>query len=213
MEEQIPDKNLFMMCRKLDKDATRELPNGFHVRYCRKNELDIWKAMHFDTPELATKYYDFMKEYFNDIYLPKGDLFFQRCIFVCDQEDKPIGTCFLWKSYNSIWTLHWFKVLKDYEGEGIGRALLSIVMKSLPENEYPIFLHTQPESYRAIKLYSDFGFCLLADPVIGNRQNDLEECLPVLQRYMLQSDFEKLEIGYAPQFFLDATCSRKMNEF
>lgn len=213
MEEQIPDKNLFMMCRKLDNDATRELPNGFHVRYCRKNELDIWKAMHFDTLELATKYYDFMKEYFNDVYLPKGDLFFQRCIFVCDQEDKPIGTCFLWKSYNSIWTLHWFKVLKDYEGEGVGRALLSIVMKNLPENEYPIFLHTQPESYRAIKLYSDFGFCLLADPVIGNRQNDLDECLPVLQRYMLQSDFEKLEFGHAPQFFLDAVCSTKMNEF
>ncbi|MBY7142530.1 GNAT family N-acetyltransferase [Virgibacillus sp. NKC19-3] len=213
MEEQIPDKNLFMMCRKLDNDATRELPNSFHVRYCRKNELDLWKAMHFDTPELATKYYDFMTAYFNDVYLPKGDLFFQRCMVVCDQADKPIGTCFLWKSYNSIWTLHWFKVLKDCEGEGIGRALLSIVMKSLPEDEYPVFLHTQPESYRAIKLYSDFGFCLLSDPLIGNRQNDLDECLPVLQRYMPRSDFEKLKISRAPQFFLDAVCSSNMNEF
>lgn len=213
MEEQIPDKNLFMMCRKLNNDATRKIPNGFHVRYCRKNELDIWKAIHFDTPEFAMKYYDFMTEYYNNVYLPKGDLFFQRCLFVCDQGDKPIGTCFLWKAYNSIWTLHWFKVLKDFEGKGIGRALLSIVMKSLPKDDYPIFLHTQPESYRAIKLYSDFGFYLLADPVIGNRQNDLDECLPVLQRYMPRSDFEKLKIDYAPKFFLNGVCSTNINEF
>lgn len=213
MEEQIPDKNLFMMCRNLENDAAIELPKGFYVRYCRKSELDTWKAMHFDTPKLATEYYNFMTEYFNEVYLPKGDLFYQSCIFICNENDKPIGTCFLWKAYNMIWTLHWFKVLKDYEGKGIGRALLSIVMKSLSENEYPIFLHTHPSSYRAIKLYSDFGFCLLSDPVIGNRQNDLDECLPILQRYMPHSDFEKLKTVRAPQFFLDAVCRPEKEEF
>lgn len=213
MEEQIPDKNLFMMCRKLENDAVITLPKDFHVRNCRKNELDTWKAIHFDTSELAMEYYNFMTEYFNDVYLPKGELFYQRCMFVCDQNDKPIGTCFLWKSYNAIWTLHWLKVSKEYEGKGIGRALLSIVMKGLSESEYPIFLHTQPSSYRAIKLYSDFGFCLLSDPVIGDRQNDLEECLPILQKYMPRSDFEELKIARAPQFFLDAVCSTNINEF
>lgn len=124
-----------------------------------------------------------------------------------------MGTCFLWKAYNTIWTLHWFKVLKDYEGKGIGRVLLSIILKSLPEDEYPIFLHTQPSSYRAIKLYSDFGFCLLSDTVIGNRKNDLDESLPILQRYMPQSDFEKLKTCRAPQFFLDAVCRSDKDEF
>jgi len=213
MKEQIPDKNLFMMCRKLDNGATTELPKGFHVRYCKKNELDTWKAMHFDTPELATEYYDFMTEYFNDVYLPKEDLFYRSCIFVCDQDDSPVGTCFLWKAYNKIWTLHWFKVLKEYEGKGIGRALLSIVMESLPEDDYPIFLHTHPSSYRAIKLYSDFGFCLLSDPAIGNRENDLDECLPILQRYMPQSDFEKLKMVQAPPFFLRAVGHSDIDEF
>lgn len=213
MEEQIPDKNLFMMCRKLENDAVKKLPEGLYVRYCRKNELDIWKAMHFDTPELAARYHDFMTAYFNDVYLPKGNLFYRRCLVVCDKDDKPIGTCFLWNSYNTIWTLHWLKVLKEYEGRGIGRALLSIVMESLSESEYPVFLHTQPSSYRAIKLYSDFGFCFLSDPVIGNRQNDLEECLPILERYMPRSDFEKLKIAPAPQLFLNAVCSTNTNEF
>ena len=213
MEEQITDKNLFMMCRKLDNEATTELPEGFYVRYCKKNELDTWKAMHFDMPELATEYYDFMTEYFNDVYLPKGDLFYRSCIFVCNRDDKPVGTCFLWKAYNKIWTLHWFKVLKEYEGKGIGRALLSIVMESLPEDDYPVFLHTHPSSYRAIKLYSDFGFCLLSDPVIGNRENDLDECLPILQKYMPQSDLEKIKIVQSPPFFLRAVEHSDTNEF
>lgn len=60
MEEQMLDKNLFMMCRKLENDAVTELPNVFDVRYCRKSELDTWKAIHFNTPELATKYYNFI---------------------------------------------------------------------------------------------------------------------------------------------------------
>src|SRR5699024_5149220 len=129
------------------------------------------------------------------------------------KDDKPIGTCFVWKSYNTIYTLHWFKVLKEYEGRGIGRALLSIVMKSLSKDEYPIFLHTHPSSYRAIKLYSDFGFCLLSDPLIGSRKNDLEECLPILEKYMTRSDFNKLKIIKAPQFFMNAVSSANKSEF
>jgi hypothetical protein len=29
-------------------------------------------------------------------------------------------------------------------------------------HEYPVYLHIQPSSFRAIKLYSDFGFSLLS---------------------------------------------------
>ena len=59
-------------------------------------------------------------------------------------------------------------MLNEYEGKGIGRALLSYVMQSLPQNEYPVFLHTHPASFRAIKLYSDMGFKLLTDPCYRN---------------------------------------------
>ena len=75
------------------------MPIGFHVRTCQKNELDIWKAMPFDNPELAKKYYDYMTQYYDSVYAKKGDLFFQKCLFVCDQDNKPIATCFAWKAY------------------------------------------------------------------------------------------------------------------
>jgi GNAT superfamily N-acetyltransferase len=205
--------NLFMMCKSLNTLAVREMPLEFHVRTCRKSELEIWKSIHFDDSNTATEYHAFMTNYFNDVYSDKGDLFFEKCLFVCNDDDKPIGTCFIWKAYNKINTLHWFKVLKRYEGRGIGKAILSVVMQDLKYEDYPIYLHTQPSSYRAIKLYSDFGFCLLSDPVIGSRQNDIEVCLPILEKYMPREDFIKLQISEAPKDFLDAVCSSNINEF
>lgn len=213
MEKEIPDKNLFMMCKALNNNALSELSNEYHVRTCRRNELAIWKEMPFDDAKSAKEYNNIITRYFNDVYADRESLFFRKCLFVCDKNDTPIGTCFAWKSYEKISTVHWFKVLKAYEGLGIGRALLSIVMNSFEENDYPVYLHTQPSSFRAIKLYSDVGFDLLTDPIIGYRQNDLEECLPILKAHMFQSDFEKLQFAKSQEDFMKAAKSSNINQF
>ncbi|OPA75226.1 GNAT family N-acetyltransferase [Paenibacillus selenitireducens] len=213
MKEQIPDKNIFMMCTTVIQQAFRELPSGYQVRSCTESELNIWKNFPFDNPSEAEQYHDFITQYFNDVYAEQSDLFYQKCLFVCDQQNRPVATCFAWKAYDRITTIHWFKVLKDYEGSGIGRALLSIVMRDLSSGEYLVFLHTQPSSYRAIKLYSDFGFDLLSDPVIGNRKNDLGECLPILQAYMPAKAYQGLRTTEAPAFFLEAANSSPIVQF
>lgn len=87
--------------KALNIEAITELPKGNHICFCRKDELEIWKAMPFDTAELAREYNGFMI---------------------------------------------------DYEGKGIGRALLSYVLKSLPVNKYPVFLHTQPDKFSSDKI-------------------------------------------------------------
>jgi|SRR5690625_572528 len=212
-EKETPDKNLFMMCKMLNPSALSKLSDEYHVRKCRRNELDKWKEMPFDDVKSAKEYKVFMTKYYNDVYKDRENLFFEKCLFVCDKNDIPIATCFAWDAYDKIATIHWLKVLKNYEGLGIGRALLSIVMSGIKEDDYPIFLHTQPSSFRAIKLYSDFGFSLLTDPVIGYRQNDLEECMPILESHMSQRDFEKLQFAQAPEDFLKAVKSSTINQF
>jgi len=210
---EIPDLNIFMMCSKLSESALSELSEDFHVRTCRKDEFDIWASFPFDTEEEAKEYYGFMVEYFNNTYADKEDLFYQKCLFICDKNEKPIATCFVWKAYNKINTIHWFKTLKGYEGLGIGRALLSIVMKGLELKDYPIYLHTQPASFRAIGLYSDFGFEILTDPFYGNRTNDIEECLPILEEYMTKKSFKKLQFTKAPEHFKKSVNSSNTQQF
>lgn len=200
-EEEIPDKNVFMMCEALNYDALSELSDEYYVRNCRPDELDIWKAMPFDEAGLTEEYDRFMTDFFNTTYGGKEDLFFAKTLFVCDSSDKPVATCFIWKAYDEFNTIHWFKVLKEYEGKGIGRALLSILMRDLKAEDFPVYLHTQPASFRAIKLYSDFGFSLLSGEKFGNRKNDLDEYLPILEEFMPKKDFQKLKITKAPKEF------------
>lgn len=213
MHEEVAEKNLFMMCAKLNESATSTLPSGFHVRNCKREELDIWKAMPFDDSVLAARYYNFMTKYYNDVYSVNEDLFFKKCLFVCNLDDMPVATCFAWKSYQKITTIHWFKVLKKYEGLGIGRALLSIVMQDLFPEDFPVFIHTHPSSNRAVKLYSDFGFCLLSDSKIGDRNNDLIKSLPILKKNMSRGCYKKLKITKAPAYFLEIVSSADKQEF
>lgn len=203
-EEEIPDKNIFMICEALNPDALSELPVGYSVRNCRRDELGIWKAMPFDEAGLTEEYDRFMTDFFNTTYGGKEELFFAKTLFVCDKDDKPVATCLLWKAYDEFNTIHWFKVLKEYEGRGLGRALLSIIMRDLKPADYPVYLHTQPGSFRAIRLYSDFGFALLSGEKFGARKNDLDECLPILKEFMPEKYFQNLKITGAPREFAEA---------
>jgi len=213
VEKQMLDKNLFMICRRLNPNALSTLSTGYHIRNCREDELDIWKDMPFDDPEDAEKYRGYMSNYFSRVYAKKGRLFYERCIFVCDDQDRPIATAFIWKAYDAFNTIHWLKVVKGQEGRGAGRALLSVIMKALKAKDYPVYLHTQPDSYRAIKLYADFGFELLSDPIIGSRKNDIEACLPILEKYMTHIAFKKLTCTKAPKYFLRKLEEKQDNEF
>ncbi|WP_051250721.1 GNAT family N-acetyltransferase [Paenibacillus harenae] len=118
--------------------------------------MEIRKAIHFDDSNTAMNYHDFMTNYFEDVYADKGDLFFEKCLFVCNVDDKPIGTCFIWKVYNKINTLHWFKVTKQYKGRGIGRTLLTVVMQDLKNEDYPVFTPVTLPQKRIIARYPVF---------------------------------------------------------
>lgn len=142
-ENEIPYQNLFMVCMQLNPKAFSKLPEGYHFRLCREDELEFWKRFHFDESTDADKYNGFMTDYYEKHYAPKGDLFFQKCLFVCDTKDIPVATCFLWKQYDKYTTVHWFKTLKKYESQGIGRVLMSELFKSVHPRDYPIYLHTQ----------------------------------------------------------------------
>lgn len=200
MSLEIPALNLFMKCGRLRKEAFGELPPGYTVRKCRPEELETWIALNGEDPSS----YPFLREYFQRVYGKEGDLFFKKCTFVCDSEDRPVGTCFLWKAYGKLTTLHWLKVLPEMEGLGLGRGLLTQVLGEAGEEEFPIYLHTHPSCFRAIHLYQQFGFRLLDGPAVGNRSNDLKESLPYLRQAMPQEFFQSLEMEETPSELLEA---------
>ena len=90
---------------------------------------------------------------------------------------------------------------------------MSYIMISLKEDDYPIFLHTQPSSFRAIGLYSDFGFKIVTNNTIGFRENNYKECLPILKQFMKKESFDKLQFEEAPSVFDESAKISKTSQF
>jgi GNAT superfamily N-acetyltransferase len=206
------DGNIFMMCKQVNRQAFSSLPPGFAVRTLRRDELDFWQAMPFDD-DYTAEHAAYMAEFFRNTYAVQEETFFASVLVVCDPNDQIVGTCFLWKAYGLFNTVHWFKVVKAYEGRGIGRALLSILFQGVTAADLPIYLHTQPESFRAIKLYSDFGFDLLTDKRIGSRENHIEQCLPYLKAMMPKQEYDQLRFTTAPAAFIVGMAGQLDDQF
>ena len=203
--ETIGSLNLFMQCDAPNKSAFQALPDGYSFRLCRRDELEVWKRT-----VTEEQYVDYVTDFYDKVYANRDDEFYSRCLFVCNTNDKPVASTFIWRSYGLINTVGWYRVLPEYEGKGIGRALLS---EALTGAEFPIYLHTQPTSARAVKLYSDFGFKLITDPVIGYRKNDLNESLPYLKRILPESDYARLQYTEANDALLKAALTSDVSEF
>jgi GNAT superfamily N-acetyltransferase len=215
MLEYNPDIGVFMMCDSLNPAALSSMPEGYHIRYIKKSELEFWKMMSMDGYPNAdhAAFHKFISDYYDRIYAPQGELFYNTCLVVADEEDNPVATCFTWKLYNRFTTVHWYKTLKKCEGIGIGRALFSVVMSKLTPSDYPVYLHTQTGSFRAIHLYGDFGFKILKDKIIGNRRNELGESLPILKKLMPEEYYNSLQFDYAKPDFLACVAEYETDDF
>jgi ribosomal protein S18 acetylase RimI-like enzyme len=200
-----------MYCDKINKKALTQMPNEYSIRNLYESELESWKALLFDNNYTET-YKNFMDDYYNRVYKNRKNEFYDKCIVICDKRNEIIGTCFLWKLYG-INTLHWLKVRREYTGMGIGRALISKIMENINKDDFPIFLHTQPESYRAIKLYSDFGFKIITNKKIGNRMNNTNECKIILKEKMPKEYYKKIKYKKISSKYLKIIDENKLNDF
>ena len=207
---QIPDLNIFMAAQRPDMSASAPLPEGYFFRTLRPDELEFWMTMPIDDPAGRPAFLEYMRAYFRRVYAPREELFFERCTVMCLADGRVLGTCMLWPAYNgAIDTVHWFKVLPEAEGRGLGRALLGAILRGAAG---PVYLHTQPSSFRAIKLYSDFGFRIVRSGAVGSRKNEYAEALPYLRESM-GGYFERIGFIDADTALLDAAASSPEPEF
>lgn len=74
--------------------------------------------------------------------------------FLARLEGEPAGAC-RWRKTEAGYKLERFAVLKAYRGRQVGQALVSAVLKDLPEDAGHIYLNSQ---LSAMGLYAKFGF-------------------------------------------------------
>ena len=79
--------------------------------------------------------------------------------FLAELNGIPCGAC-RWRKTDKGYKLERFAVLKDFRGQGVGRALIAEALSDLPEDAHYIYLNAQLD---AMSLYAKFGFVAEGD--------------------------------------------------
>lgn len=79
--------------------------------------------------------------------------------FLATYDGQPCGAC-RWRKTDNGYKLERFAVLKEYRGQGVGRALIAEALSDLPEDANYIYLNSQLD---AMSLYAKFGFVAEGD--------------------------------------------------
>lgn len=186
LDKSIEYRNIIM---KMDKDVLQAvsiptLPRGFRFRFYENGDEFHWARIETAVLEFSSEKDAY--EYFAENFLRKQEELEYRCVFVLNPEGLPIATATAWYADSDCGhqaVLHWVAVCPEYQGLGIGEAIVKKVLcvfKSV-EPEEDVFLHTQTWSHIAVGLYHKLGFALVKEKGIAGCENDYSEAMEILK--------------------------------
>lgn len=137
-----------------------KFPAGYTVRNFRKGENLQWAEI--ETAAGEFKDIKSALDRFDREFSPVIEEFKNRCIFLLNKEKRIIGTATAWYNPNFLGEyygrIHWVAIHPEYQGKKLAKPLLSAVIKKLAQFHSKAYLTTQTTSYKAVKIYLDFGF-------------------------------------------------------
>ncbi len=143
-----------------DKALPRlEVPAGFQLRGYRPGDVEVW----FRILSRADRYLPVTIEQHGRSFGGSEPELSRRQLFLLAPDGTPIGTSTAWFGSNPLdatWgRVHWLAVLPEWQGRGLGKALLAATLRRLQELGHSrIYLITETVRRRAIALYLEFGF-------------------------------------------------------
>lgn len=198
-DKSIEYKSIIMRCDKVNSDAYKTLDSDIVIEYYVDGMEYIWIDIQKAVGEFDGYADNEILSYFQKKFMVYINQLKQRCLFLKDNHSgKYIGTCCAWfdnKEDKIIPVLYWLAVKDEFANHGYARILITEIIKifqNINPNE-SIYLHTQPCSYRAIKIYNDFGFCIAQKDTYGTAINNCEEAMEILRTHLGLEVYEKLE--------------------
>jgi GNAT superfamily N-acetyltransferase len=184
LDKSIPYYNVIMKRRANIPIPNSALPEGYSFTWYVPGKEEKWAEIETSVGEFENT--DQGLHYFWTEYLPHLDELKRRLLFLLNKDGKEIGTITGWWNLTEERrdpSIHWFAVKNEYQGLGLGKALVSECLNRLLflEGDKDIFLHTQTWSYKAIGLYLKAGFEIVKDESFGHYKNEYDKALPILQ--------------------------------
>lgn len=152
--------DLVMIRDNLTAIPRYDLPAGFSYRMFQRGDDAIWAEIETSAGEFASD--DLAGQHFRKEFGKLQQELFNRCVFVDTEEGVSIGTATAWFGdllpEKTAGRLHWVAIREKYQGRGIGKPLVSRALQLLSAFHERAYLTTQTTSYKAVKIYLDFGF-------------------------------------------------------
>ena len=194
LDRTIPFYNTILRCDRY-LNAEPALQNGYEFRMYQSGDEQKWAQLEyeigdFDSAEEAEQY--FISTYCSNKTLDVA----KRCVFAVNEKNEIVGSCIAWKDLRGdelVASLHWLVVSTQHQGKGIGKALWQKVMQILLEkDEFPVYIHTQPWSYKAILLYIRQGFKIQKTDTFSQYENQFDLAMNTLKKVLPENHYEEL---------------------
>ena len=190
LDRTIPFYNTIMKCTDY-RHRNVELPDGFSIVSYRDGYEKEWAKLEYAIGDFGSAAE--AEEYFAETYLQDPELF-PNILFIINKDRDTAGSCIAWRDtqgINRVSSLHWLVVDERYQGIGLGRALATAVMNIYADQgALPVYIHTQPWSWKAILLYLSLGFKLQKTETFSHYENEYGKAMGALGKVVREDQYE-----------------------
>lgn len=193
IDRSIPYYNLILKCNEICITSVL-LPEGYSFQMYNKGDEKHWAELEYEIGDFSSV--EEAETYFRRNYCKQIDELKKRCVFVVDDKGNVVGSCIAWhdlKDKATVASLHWLVVSQKHQGKHIGLALCQKVMEIFKKSgEFPVYIHTQPWSYKAIFLYTKLGFKIQKTDTFSHYENEYDKVLETLKSILTESQVNQL---------------------
>lgn len=193
-DRSIPFYNLILRCGNW-QGTEEPPPEGVRLRGYEPGDEAAWAALEYKIGDFTSP--GEARRYFQKAYGSRPEELAGRCVFAVDGRDRVLGTCIAWRDCGAdggeVASLHWLAVSPEEQGRGLGRALFRRALSIFRERgESPIYIHTQPWSWKALRLYVREGFCLQRADTFGGYENQYRQGMETLETVLPKEWYREL---------------------
>ena len=185
LDKSIPYMNVIMHRKAGTPIPEFDLPKGFKFSQYKSGDEKSWAKIETAAGEFDDEIDALL--YFQKEFLSAPSEAERRCMFIENDKGEKIATASAWHKYTGIRRdpiLHWVAVKPDYQGLGLGKAIVSKVVRLMRdiEGDRDFYLSTQTWSHVAIRIYIKCGFYITGEKnLIGKDNADYPQNIEVLK--------------------------------
>lgn len=185
--------NMILRCDSY-KSKSVVLPRGFFIVGYKHGYEDAWAKLECSIGDFVS--FEDAKKYFVASYLYDQKRL-NNILFIVNENNTVVGSCIAWEDERKNYfvpSLHWLVIDEKYQGIGLGKALCCAVMNIFKEQDkFPVYIHTQPWSWKAVLLYLSLGFKLQKNDTFSHYKNEYYEAMSELKHIVTEEQFRLLQ--------------------